>query len=147
MRRLITRLGEQLGFNSATEQYTKAIQSGKAATQVPFSWLDKSGAARFEFYILASAVLGEAILQSSWEQAPETTRLIVLPGSRANLAAYKLQNNPLLKQEVESGWHIVKYRHLRRLAESPFLTAEIFKDQLNQDLITFSPQQIPPSGG
>lgn len=142
MRRLIARLGEQLGFISAADQYAQAIQSGKATTQVPFTWLDKAGAARFEFYILASAALGEVMFQSPREEAPEITRLIVLPGSRANLAAYKLQNNPLLKQEAESSWLIVKYRNLRRLAESPFLTVEILKDQLNQDLITYNMPQM-----
>ena len=75
-------------------------------------------------------------------RSPTATHVIVLPGSRANLAAYKLENNPALKQEVESGWHIVKYRHLRHLAESPFLTAQIFEDQLNQDSITYSMPQM-----
>jgi DNA-directed RNA polymerase subunit M/transcription elongation factor TFIIS len=141
MRRLIARLGEQFGFFPDTEQFAQAVKAGKPLSKAPFQWMDKSGAVQFEFYILASAALGDVISPGLREEASEPQRIIVLPGSRANLVAYKLQHNPHLKQEVESGWRMVKYRHLRRLAESPFLTVEIFKDQLNQDPIAYNPPQ------
>jgi hypothetical protein len=142
VRRLVMRLGEQLGFITNADQDLQAKQTGKPVIQIPFTWRDKAGTARFEFYILTSAALGELVLQAQREEGGESTRVILLPGGRANLAAYKLENNPYLKQEIESGWHIVKYRHLRHLAESPFLTPEIFKDQLNQDSITYSMPQM-----
>jgi hypothetical protein len=133
---LIHRLGEQLGFVVSEYPGAETMATGAAAAHVPFTWTDKTGQVRFLIYILASALLGEVVCRREPEEAPEASRIIILPGSRANLAAYKLVNNPLLKEEVENGWHIIKYRHLRHLAESPFLTPDIFREQLNKDPIT-----------
>jgi hypothetical protein len=133
---LISRLGTQLGFIVSEQPDPGTIGMGTAATKTATIWSDKSGQTRYIIYILASALLGEVVFQRDLDETPEASRIIILPGSRANLVAYKLINNPQLKQELENGWHIIKYRHLRRLAESPFLTPDIFREQLNKDPIT-----------
>jgi hypothetical protein len=140
-RGMIVRLGDQLGFVQSTPEDGQAYP-GKPASQMPYAWLDRSGEIHFIFYILGSATLGEVILQKGAPSSPEAARVIVLPGSRANLAAYKLQHDPHLAQEAENGWRIVKYRHLRHLAESPFLTPEIFREQLGLDPITYTAPQM-----
>jgi hypothetical protein len=59
--------------------------------------------------------------------------VIVLPGSRARLAGFKLRRDARLPAALEQGWKLVKFRHLRRLAHDPTLTAESFAALLAGD--------------
>jgi hypothetical protein len=141
-RKLVTSLAERLGFGLRLELQAGSMPDGKSSNPTPTVWIDKSGIERYEFHIIASAALGEVVFQEAREKPDEVIRVILLPGSRANIVAYKLQMNPRLKQEIESGWHLVKYRHIRRLAESPFMTPDIFREQLDLDPITYSAPQM-----
>ena len=60
-------------------------------------------------------------------------KLIVLPGSRANLAAFKLRRDPHLQSLKTENWNIVKYRQLRNLSDNPLLTRELFTTQITGD--------------
>jgi len=68
--------------------------------------------------------------------------LIVLPGGRANLVAFKLQRDPRLRQAVEEGWRFVKYRQVRWLAENPALSIESLDEFLAQDSLTYDAPQL-----
>jgi len=57
----------------------------------------------------------------------------VLPGSRANLAAFKLRRDPHLQALKTENWNIVKYRQLRNLSDNPLLTRELFTTQITGD--------------
>ncbi|MEP7133634.1 MAG: hypothetical protein ABI904_01760 [Chloroflexota bacterium] len=81
------------------------------------------------FYVLASALIGRAMLETP--HPPEQT-LIVIPGGRAALAAYKAQRDPALATRLNN-YRIVKYRLLRALVEVPVLTRETFEEQLDSD--------------
>lgn len=105
----------------------------------PQIWLDSQGELRYAFYTLASAMIGELIFE---RQYPPTRSLIVLPGGRANLVAYKLQRDPRLRQAVEEGWRFVKYRQLRWLAENPALKIETLDELLAQDSLTYDAPQL-----
>jgi len=91
-------------------------------------WQD-SGKTVYGFYLLASAVTGRVLRQNA---LPPERSLLVLPGGRAGLLAYKLQRDPSLKQ-IADRWRIVKFRALRRLAEIKPLTLQEWEKELSTD--------------
>ena len=90
------------------------------------------------FYILASALIGRAISETSY---PAGQTLIVMPGGRAALAAYKAQRDPSLAARMKSV-QVVKYRLLRTLIELPVLTRETFEEQIAGDPLEKSKSQM-----
>ena len=78
------------------------------------------------FNVLASALLGRALQDA----APDT--IIVIPGGRAALAAYKQERDPSLAAQLKK-YTLVKYRLLRTLLDVPILTRETFEEQIASD--------------
>jgi hypothetical protein len=99
-------------------------------------WQD-SGETVYAFYLLASAVAGQILRQNPY---PPEHSLLVLPGGRASLLAYKLDRDPRLRSLAEH-WRIVKFRTLRRLSGMPALTLERFEKELSGDFIE-APEQM-----
>ncbi len=91
-------------------------------------WLENDQI-KYVFYVLASGLIGRAILETS--HPPEQT-LIVIPGGRAALAAYKTQRDPALAARLKN-YRVMKYRLLRTLVEVPVLTRETFEEQITSD--------------
>lgn len=145
MRLLVRQLGDRLGFT--TTHYPES-QEVFLPGMLPFYWQTEEGEVQYVFYILASATLGEIVAGkniriSPIQREPGSERMIiVLPGSRSNLVAYKLQHDPHLKQEISRGWHLLKYRHLRLLVENLLLTPENLEEQMDLDPLTYSASQI-----
>ena len=52
--------------------------------------------------------------------------MVVLPGGRAGLLAYKLRRDPHLRQKAE-GCNFLKFRNLRQIAEIQLLTRETWR--------------------
>ena len=126
---LIQELGEKLG-----------LATRKAADDpLAYQWLDAEENPHFSFYLTASAVLSKIIHA---EPPPKGKALIVLPGGRANIVACKLNNNPLLRKEVNDHWGFIKFRHLRTLVDNPRLSLENLEQQLALDPLTYSEPQI-----
>jgi hypothetical protein len=88
--------------------------------------------------VLASALIGRASLET--HHLPEQT-LIVIPGGRAALAAYKAQRDPALAAQLKK-YRVVKYRLLRTLLEVPVLTRETFEEQVVSDPVEKSKAQM-----
>ncbi|MFN8414133.1 MAG: hypothetical protein U0Z26_17265 [Anaerolineales bacterium] len=97
-------------------------------------WKDKGKPVK-KFIILASALIGRAL-----EQADEQT-VIVIPGGRAALAAYKQERDPALKERMNKH-KLVKYRLLRSLLEVQILTRETFEEQIASDPVEESKGQM-----
>ncbi len=131
-RLLAKQLGERLGFE---------LEGMGETPSEPFHWVKSTTGQKrhFTLYILASAAFGEIILKN---QSPSPTSLIILPGSRANLVAYKLRNDPHISQKVAEGWRFVKYRQLRWLLDTLLVTKENLTEQLDLDPLTFSAPQL-----
>jgi hypothetical protein len=91
----------------------------------------------YAFYLLASAVTGQILRQNPY---PPERSLLVLPGGRAGLLAYKLDRDPSLNLVAER-WRIVKFRTLRRLSKMTSLTRERFEKELSGDPIE-PPEQM-----
>lgn len=81
------------------------------------------------FYILASALAGRAIASNP---DPATPGILVVPGGRAALIAYKQQRDPDLAGRMED-YRVVKYRLWRALSDVSILTRETFEEQLSTD--------------
>ena len=99
-------------------------------------WQEGSQTA-YAFYLLASAVVGRILRQNPY---PPLTPVLVLPGGRAGLLAYKLQRDPTLKKIAEP-WRTLKFRTLRRLADRTPLTRERWEKELASDPIE-PPEQM-----
>jgi hypothetical protein len=121
----LRRLAARLGF--------------QAVELSPMRWVDTQGNTRYRCYTKASAVLSPLLLQC---EAPLDQVLIVIPGGRAQLAGYKLNNDPRLMLAVKGGCRLIKYRHLRWLLETPLLTPDQFMAQLDVDPLTLSDSQM-----
>ncbi len=101
-------------------------------------WQDE-GKTQASFYISASGLLQKIIT------APETGKRqqwLILPGSRAPLLNYKMNNNPLLADRIREDWQLVKFRHLRRLSEQSDLTRENYQERFNLDPFTSDSRQL-----
>jgi hypothetical protein len=94
--------------------------------------------ARQIFHVLASGLIGRALLESPH---PGERTIFVIPGGRAGLITYKSQRDPALANRLKGYW-LMKYRHLRTLAERPTLTRETFEQQLASDPLEKSKGQI-----
>ena len=81
------------------------------------------------FYLLASSMTGHILLENRY---PLEKCLLVLPGGRAGLLAYKKNRDPRLRIRLE-GWYILKFRLLRALADIPVLNRQTFDEQLISD--------------
>lgn len=88
-----------------------------------------------KFHVLASALVGRAL-----ETADEQT-VIVIPGGRAALVAYKQDRDPALKERLKKH-RLVKYRLVRGLLELPILTRETFAEQIASDPVEKSTGQM-----
>jgi hypothetical protein len=93
-----------------------------------YLWQDDNKTER-AFYILASALVGRAMNETPYP--PEQT-VIVIPGGRAGLVAYKAQRDPSLEARLKN-YRLIKYRLLRSLIEVPVLTRETFGEQITSD--------------
>jgi hypothetical protein len=121
MHRLIETIGERLGYT--TRKQDRLLH-----------WEERGNSVR-TFNVLASALLGRALQES----VPDT--VIVIPGGRAALAAYKQERDPALAAQLKK-YRLVKYRLLRTLLEVPILTRETFEEQIASDPVEKSTRQM-----
>jgi len=118
---LIETIGKRLGYT--TRKQDKLLH-----------W-EESGTSVRTFNVLASALLRRALQESD----PNT--IIVIPGGRAALAAYKQERDPSLTTQLKKH-RLVKYRLLRNLLEVPILTRETFEEQIASDPVEKSTGQM-----
>jgi hypothetical protein len=125
---LIQSIGSNLGFT------IEQIQ----ADPPTFSWID-DGTQINTFFIHASAILSESIKERVIGSAQNW---LVIPGGRANLVIFKMQNNPVMQSEVEEHWQFLKFRHIRRLAEDDNLNRANLPIQLSLDPLMYTDPQL-----
>jgi hypothetical protein len=119
-------LGLRLGYTLQREQENPRF--GR--------WLE-NGQTFYAFTLIASAVVGRLLRQNP---IPPVNSILILPGGRAGLLAYKLDRDPVLRS-MAGHWQIIKYRHLRQLAGATALTREQFRRELSGDPIE-PPEQM-----
>jgi len=107
--------------------------------EIPLIWRDEAGNPAYAWYVIASAVIGEHLYKRDFSPA---ISLIALPGGRANLAAFKTQHDPRLRQAIEDGWRFVKFRQIRWLANNPIVSRQALDQWLAQDALTYESPQM-----
>jgi hypothetical protein len=117
--KIITDLGAQLGY--------EVKENDPLGNIIHLDW-KLADSVEYTFFITASGQLNRIVAAFSEQN---TKRWIILPGSRAELIHYKIKYNPLLSAELDKDWGLIKYRHIRRLAEEGGLT----KDNLPERLV------------
>lgn len=133
MSKLLEQIGGQLGYSI---EYKTVGQFSQRMTV----WQDTLGEVKYAFYLLASAIFSEILKIKAF---PPGKSLIIFPGGRANLVAYKLENNPLLRQATDAGWRFIKFRQLRRIAHIGHLEQANLDDLFAVDPVSQSDPQIP----
>ncbi len=122
--RLVSELGGRLGYRTVGPD--------------PLSWLDEQGREAYRFHILETAAFGELL------NAPASQRLVVvIPGGRGVWVAEKARRDPRLESWLREGSRVVKYRHIRRLAEEVTLKRENLGERLALDPPGREDPQLP----
>jgi hypothetical protein len=105
-------------------------------------WRDEPPKLEYRFFITTSAAISEIVIH---DDQPLTRGYIVFPASRTNLLIYKLRRDPRLNRAFSPSqgmWHLLKFRHLRSLSESPLLTRDNMDQMFGLDPLTFSTPQL-----
>ncbi|HSQ26039.1 MAG TPA: hypothetical protein VLM80_02835 [Anaerolineales bacterium] len=139
---LIEQIGEQGGF-----QVHRTEALGKDQRQA-ILWQKGSSPPEYLFVLTASAILSPIFSQvesylNIHPQAQPHKRILVAPGGRSNLIQYKIEHNPLLKNAIDGQWHFLKFRSLRKLAESTQMGSVNLDQLLSQDPVEKTDPQIP----
>lgn len=124
--RMLLEIGQRLGFQ--VRQKEQVI------------WEQAQAGSDLIFHLIASANLGR-ILESA--KHPPEQGIIVLPGGRAELVLFKQERDPRLDQRMKIGWRLLKFRHVRRMAENRSLSPENLASYLTLDPLTQDQTQIP----
>jgi hypothetical protein len=144
--RELDRLLEQCGLSA--QFLVKRTPALGAAQRPAILWQNKDAETQYLFFIIASAVIAPVIaqvddyLESHAEHKPQL-KILVTPGSRSTLIQYKMEQNPYLKNAIEGQWRFLKFRSLRKLAESDQLNAASLEQFLSQDPVEKTDPQIP----
>ncbi len=97
----------------------------------PTLWKEPEGSVLYAFYPMASSLVSRFVLNPD-PSIPAQRCVVVLPGGRAGLLAYKLKRDPRLEAAFQ-GWRVLKFRHLRRLSEWTDLNLNTWNDLLDAD--------------
>ena len=126
---LLLSIGSRLGYK---------IKQGKGE-RLTIHWLSGVNQKEYIFHISSTGLLGKFLeLKIMDNQKP----YLVIPGSRANLIAFKLKQNPYFNHIVEENWGFIKYRLVRQLAEKRNISSDNIEELFNLDPITYSTPQI-----
>lgn len=118
---ILAEIGKRLNYDSSLDDKV-------------LTWSENKKPVR-KFYVMASALVNKAL-----ENADEQT-ILVIPGGRANLIAYKQDRDPSLKERMKN-IPLVKFRTLRNMLEVTVLTRETFAEQITSDPIEKSAKQM-----
>ena len=97
----------------------------------PLLWQTEENKPAYHFFLLASSIISRFVL-SSGDLDPKRC-VLVMPGSRSRLLAYKLRKDPHLAEVIGTGWHFLKFRHLRQLNGRTDLNRRLWDDLLDAD--------------
>lgn len=118
--RMLHELGARLGY----EVY---------GTEEP-AW-QEGGKMVMEFKISETTALGEYLLRGA-----DVSTFIIVPGGRASLITERMRRDPRLQSSLQAQPRVIKFRHVRRLAEDPTLD----RSNLRERLFIDPPEQQDP---
>jgi len=106
----------------------------------PISWFDDNETKpRYSFHVFSSAIVSKHISKSSRDAQ---MKILVLPGSRANLLAFKKQRDPVLAKKLDRDFLVVKFRLVRDLEANPLLSRDLLREQIHADPPEYRSSQL-----
>jgi hypothetical protein len=106
----------------------------------PLIWYDaQDSIPKYHFYIISSAIIPKQVQDQALHAQKN---ILILPGSRANLLAYKEQRDPVFSTMLDRHFQVVKFRLIRDLEANPLLTRELFKEQIRVDPPEYRTSQL-----
>ena len=130
----LARRADMKNIFESLETMGKRLNYQSQINDVELTWKENNTTVK-KFHVLASAMVKRAL-----ENADEQT-VIIIPGGRAALVAYKQEHDPSLKERLKKH-PVVKYRLLRSLLEIQILSREIFEKQISSDPVEASTRQM-----
>ncbi|HUV15352.1 MAG TPA: hypothetical protein VMW28_02165 [Pelolinea sp.] len=106
------------------------------------TWQSQQGKAIYRFFLKTTCEISQFVQNQTTEN--EIPKVIILPGSRSRLVAFRLRQDPRLSAALEGNWIFLKFRHLRRLAARENLTMELWESLLDGDPIQLEPSEQSP---
>ena len=85
----------------------------------------------YRFIFIDSCSMSKLIQETPSDEG--VNNVILFPGSRSRLLAYRMNHDPRLEAASEQNWNFVKFRTLRRLAAQENLTLDLWKEILISD--------------
>ncbi len=95
------------------------------------SWLSADGQPIYQFFISITASFSEFIKTNTGKR--NGIPVLVFPASRSRLIQLKIERNPYLKEILAEDWHLVKFRHIRKISEQEQFTLQAWQDILDVD--------------
>ncbi|MCJ7694353.1 MAG: hypothetical protein MUO40_02910 [Anaerolineaceae bacterium] len=92
-------------------------------------WYSEGEEAVYSLFVTTNAMISRFL----YSQNPTPKKIIILPGSRANLLAVKLKHNPYFQKIIDENYQIIKFRQLRSIHENPLLTRELWDILIKDD--------------
>jgi len=102
------------------------------------TWKTKENLILYRFFLIDSCSISKFIQEIPSGEG--VINVILFPGSRSRLLAYRLNHDPRLEAASEQSWIFVKFRTLRRLATQYNLNLNLW----NEILISDPPLWDPP---
>ncbi len=94
-------------------------------------WKSPENQILYRFWLTVTCALSEIILDFSNDE--KIMKVVIFPGSRSRLLAYRIKHDPRLDNASEQNWIFVKFRTLRRVSQQENLTLDLWKELLNSD--------------
>lgn len=112
----------------------------KVQGQDPLCWFEEENDQPiFSFHVFSSAMVYKHLAETDKNAQ---TKMMVFPGSRANLLAFKKQRDPVLRNKLFKCCLEVKFRLIRDLAANPLLSRELFLEQIKADPPEYHASQL-----
>jgi len=126
IRELIRNLGKKLNYKTLGED--------------PIFWFDETlPSPIFSFHVISTTIISKYVRK---EQTKAQINILVFPGSRANLIAFKKQRDPVLAELLDQNFLEVKFRLIRDLEANPLISRELFTDQIKVDPPEYRASQL-----
>jgi len=110
------------------------------AGEDPILWFDKNeNKPQYSFHVFSSAIVSKHITKSSQDAQ---RNILTLPGSRANLLAFKKQRDPVLAKTLDRDFLVVKFRLVRDLEVNPLLSRDLLREQIHADPPEYQSSQL-----
>ncbi len=115
------------------------VVSYEASGDSPLLWKEP-GADQpdYVFHLIASSIVQPHLGK---KPHPAANHIVLLPGSRANLLAFKQQRDPILRKKLDA-LIVVKFRLIRDLAVNPLLSRKLFQEQIHSDPPEYHASQL-----